>query len=284
MSHFTVLVIGDNPEEQLAPFQENNMGDCPEEYLEFFDDEEAYRNEYEHTTMHAVRSPSGEVMYRYDERFEKNTADGLEIVIPPDHEILEVPISELYKTFDDYMENYYGTCKDKETGKYGYWENPRAKWDWYSLGGRWNNFFILKPGARGNAGEVGLGSGPAIAGHADQALKKDIDWKSMQQRSEIEAIKNWYEAEGMSEEQRLYSYDIHEGEPREDYIERRKKSSYVTFAVLMDGEWHQRGELHMYMFGAVSNEKDPEDWYEIVNNLIDSLPDDTLLSVYDCHI
>ena len=33
--HFTVLVVGDNLEEQLAPFQENNMGDCPAEHMEF---------------------------------------------------------------------------------------------------------------------------------------------------------------------------------------------------------------------------------------------------------
>ena len=45
MSHFTVAVFIDGKqdseylenrlEEMLAPFQENNMGDCPEEYLEF---------------------------------------------------------------------------------------------------------------------------------------------------------------------------------------------------------------------------------------------------------
>lgn len=50
MSHFTVLVIGDNPEEQLAPYQENNMGDCPKEYLEFHNVEEEYRKEYETDT------------------------------------------------------------------------------------------------------------------------------------------------------------------------------------------------------------------------------------------
>jgi len=33
MSHFTVMVIGDEPEKQLAAFQENNMGDCPSELL-----------------------------------------------------------------------------------------------------------------------------------------------------------------------------------------------------------------------------------------------------------
>ena len=37
MSHFTVMVIGNNVVDQLAPFQENNMGDCPVEYLEFED-------------------------------------------------------------------------------------------------------------------------------------------------------------------------------------------------------------------------------------------------------
>lgn len=33
--HFSIIVAGDNYEEQLAPFQENNMGDCPEEYLKY---------------------------------------------------------------------------------------------------------------------------------------------------------------------------------------------------------------------------------------------------------
>lgn len=38
--HFSIIVAGDNYEEQLAPFQENNMGDCPNEYLEFYVDGE----------------------------------------------------------------------------------------------------------------------------------------------------------------------------------------------------------------------------------------------------
>lgn len=36
MSHFTVLVVWEDVEQQLAPFQENNMGDCPKEYLKFY--------------------------------------------------------------------------------------------------------------------------------------------------------------------------------------------------------------------------------------------------------
>lgn len=51
MSHFTVGVLikeGEkNLEELLAPYQENNMGDCPKEYLEFYDRTEEVLDYYE---------------------------------------------------------------------------------------------------------------------------------------------------------------------------------------------------------------------------------------------
>jgi len=49
MSHFTVLVIGENPEDQMRPFQENNMDDCPEEFLAFnvVDEHEYYEKDKE---------------------------------------------------------------------------------------------------------------------------------------------------------------------------------------------------------------------------------------------
>lgn len=33
--HFAVLVIGDDVEKKLAPYQQNNMGDCPKEHLKY---------------------------------------------------------------------------------------------------------------------------------------------------------------------------------------------------------------------------------------------------------
>ena len=49
MSHFVVLVIGNDWEEQLLPYTENTEA-CPKEYLEFKDVEEEYRQEYENGT------------------------------------------------------------------------------------------------------------------------------------------------------------------------------------------------------------------------------------------
>ena len=43
MSHFSVAVISKTPDDVddlLAPFQENNMDDCPKEYLSFVEDED----------------------------------------------------------------------------------------------------------------------------------------------------------------------------------------------------------------------------------------------------
>ena len=91
--HFSVGVLVDKKgkklEELLAPYQENNMGNCPKEFLEFMEATEEI-NEYE------------------------------------DHK-------EDYETLDEFMEDYYGIENDKETGKYGYWENPNAQWDCYQI-------------------------------------------------------------------------------------------------------------------------------------------------------
>ena len=50
MSHFTVAVFTKTGTEKevdrlLAPYQENNMGDCPKEYLAFVEDEDADMDE-----------------------------------------------------------------------------------------------------------------------------------------------------------------------------------------------------------------------------------------------
>jgi len=56
----------------------------------------------------------------------------------------------------------------------------------------------------------------------------------------------------------------------------------TTFAVLKDGEWFEQGQ--MGWFGMSSNDKNEEDWEAEVRSLLEGLPDDTLISMYDCHI
>lgn len=69
---------------------------------------------------------------------------------------------------------------------------------------------------------------------------------------------------------------------RERYIERAGESSFSTFAVLKDGKWYEKGDMGWW--GMVSDEKDQDTWNKQVTELLKNLPDDTLISIYDCHI
>ena len=55
-------------------------------------------------------------------------------------------------TFD----RYYGDDELKdENGNLYYWTNPEAKWDWYEIGGRWENTVVTKDGEKVNSAKIG---------------------------------------------------------------------------------------------------------------------------------
>lgn len=167
MSHFTVAVItkgmpyGDAIEKALAPYQENNMGDCPKEFLEFHSMSAEYKDEYETGTTKRVRTKDGNLLHPWDsslfvevteEEYEKAKAEGRRTSftsIPHKKwsaqvrfesigaELVNLPWKEVYATFEEYLESWHDATKDEEVDDYGYWENPNAKWDWWQIGGRW---------------------------------------------------------------------------------------------------------------------------------------------------
>jgi hypothetical protein len=275
MSHFTVLVVGDDYEKALEPFQENNMGDCPKELLKW---------------------------YGYNKNHDR-------------------------KFFDTKAEAQAYASNKKEV----YQENPNAKWDWYSLGGRWSGFFKLKPGATGETGRPGVFGNQAESGSVDQCRVKDIDiagmrdeagkkaaeqfdqlkrlmggsipkikksWKAHIDEGFNETTRDRYwsqaalvklnqvrKSEGLSKADRdfLTWVDLEKYQmPRETYIERARNGAIGTFALLKDGQWYERGEMGWW--GAVGNEKDESRWQEEFSKLFDTLDPDTIVSVVDCHI
>jgi hypothetical protein len=167
MSHFTVAVITNGQpsyadiEKALAPYQENNMGDCPKEFLAFRSLSAEYKDEYENGTTERVRLADGTLVYPWSDclytevtkdAYEKAKADGKltrytgfkeeKWFVKKDLEkigavLVEIPWKEVYSTLEEYLEDYHDAKKDEETHDYGYWENPNAKWDWWQIGGRW---------------------------------------------------------------------------------------------------------------------------------------------------
>src|SRR2546423_237645 len=106
--HFLVIVVGDDVEGQLEPYETNNFGTCPDKYLAFQDDEDEYREFY----LTGVFDGPG-VKAKHPERYRK-------------------PIREVFPTFDHYMAEVYGP-RDERTGRYGGWFNPNAEYDRYEI-------------------------------------------------------------------------------------------------------------------------------------------------------
>jgi hypothetical protein len=266
MSHCSVLVIGDNPERQLAPYQENNMGDCPKEYLEF-------------------------------------NSINLE--------------EEGYKTIEEAEEDGYKI----HNGEVGYWENPNRKWDWYVLGGRWANMLRLKNGEYGDIATIDNVDLQSMRDEAADEARKEYDclvrlcggsipkldftWEEVLKLEDmsIEDKRKIYHSQPAmvtlrnaekeasataSKKDQDFIFQIYFNGieafqcAREEYIQNARNHTLVTFAVLKDGEWYERG--NMGWFGCVVDEKDKADWLTEFNKLLDNLSPDTLISIYDCHI
>ena len=65
-----------------------------------------------------------------------------------------------YTTVDQLADEYF--MYDIVDGKYGYYQNPQAQWDWWSIGGRWADYIKKKDGTS-----------------CDYCKFDDIDWDKM---------------------------------------------------------------------------------------------------------
>ena len=196
-----------------------------------------------------------------------------------------------YKTFlreEDwagFIDYYHGYSQNVD-GDYGYYHNPNAKWDWYVMGGRWCGYFTMKGGKGGVLGEPSYGDETIYAemNQADQAFKGDIDFDAMRAKGKAKAKMYWSEwvfKKNDDDPPHPYlEYGIRQDDTKETYIARQ--TSISTFAVVKDGKWYEKGSMGWW--ACVSDEKDADVWQEEFDKLVMSLPDDTLLTLVDCHI
>lgn len=321
MSHFAVLVIGEDAEKQLEPFNEQPEIGSP--YLEFEDEEDENLQEYEEGSTEQVILHDGTMVSPYDERFRKIQDDGFSssYEVPPELECRKVPFKEIYSTFEEFMKDWHcHQSRDETMGRYGYWRNPNAKWDWYVLGGRWKGFFRLKDGTEGELGESGVFGNQAEEGTADSCRKGDIDFEKMKSEASKSAAETfdklasivngreypvWKDVrekyEDIDEAREFYNnhpvvIEVNKAQllgwnddfaeilkmGKEAYVDMIGKKSIITFAILKDGEWLEKGSMGWW--GIVSDEKGEQEWYDIAYKIMMDCPDDTLFSLYDCHI
>lgn len=278
MSHFTVLVIGNDIEEQLAPYDENMK--VP--------------------TYQTQVSP--EELARMCEHYKIDATD--------DDAIIKNSVDWCGKKMNKRRNSVW---------EYPCTYNPQSKWDWYSVGGRWIGFFKLKPGAKGELGDPGLLVEEVTdTTRADVAKKGDIDIEAMRVLAGEKAAKDYDEfhakvngrewpvwedivakhkdGDGIEKARDEYwnhpvIVDIKEWafgdirvyrKTRDEFIKASMDNALVTYALVKDGKWYERGKMGWW--GISFDEKDNDVWVREFNSLINSVPDDTLLTLVDCHI
>lgn len=151
--------------------------------------------------------------------------------------------------------------------------NPNSKWDWYDIGGRWNNILKTKDG-----------------NFVNSCLVKDLDL-SPDKKEYDKNIRFW---ELVVEEQALK-----EGEEKpfnwykkEYYLERygtkenyaKIQSQLSTYAVLTPyGEWYEPGQMGWWgISGASTN--DEKAWDENYHKFFDEANPEWTVTIVDCHI
>lgn len=140
----------------------------------------------------------------------------------------------------------YGGFTANENGDYGYFTNPDSKWDWYRMGGRWRGYFKLKKGKTGIVGEeAGLDKSDS------RIWPNGVD------------------------QARKCDIDF-------DAMFKKRPNDTATFAVLANGKWYEKGEMGWW--AMVRNEKANEDWNGEFKKILDSISDEELLTIVDCHI
>lgn len=246
-------------------------------------------------------------------------------------------------SFIEFMEEYSGYKYDKKEKAYGYYTNPNAQWDWYKIGGRWEDFLKIKKDAEEN--DVFVGDMSSCV--ADSAKVRAIDFKLMKENAANSAKKSYeivekicggeifkldiswkecvakhkdkednfnrdaaqdeyhsqagyvsfkkavekltkdnYSEFGIEEENISYymhwlsldEYQI----SKEEYIQNARNAALSTFAILKDGEWIEKGK--MGWFGCATNERSQSEWNTKVNEMLNDLDDDKVITIIDCHI
>lgn len=294
MSHSTVLVIVESAsneadaisqaEEMLEPFNENME-------VEPYANEEVSFEDFKKVFYDENVFPEEEMLHRFNN---------------PTEEDAEALREKLY--LEDVR------IEDGQYVSYSTY-NPKSRWDWYQLGGRWENMLPSKSKAGGvnvlRKSDLDLDNArdKAIM-EANQTYDKFEQLKagrdpgpsfddivagvdpSVPERDKYDFARMSYNDNPVVKEAQsefgLYFTSPHEyfkiGEGgRYAFVEEAAKSFMDTFAVLTpEGNWLEEG--HMLMFGVAVDKMDAEDWNETFWQQVNDAAEDAWFLVYDVHI
>lgn len=296
--HYSVLVIGDDVDKELAPFQEYN-GDS-KEYTKLVDITEEKRNMYETYTLHKLKSPEGELFEPWKDMFYREPTeeeaekikigasfgvkDGISYCskdwgdgkgfrpkvafVPEGWESLQVPAKELY-TFIGFLNSYLEIpyVSTKEEVKFdGYthtWEEIDR--DTYTkIGEQVTIYRCTNPNGKWDWYQTGgRWSGLLIDKNGekcDSCLVKDLDMGKTDQVT-IDWFRSFWENNQDEDPvvKNFHGIDC----PLEEYLE--KKGITEVYAVIQNGKWREESDGKTIIIRDIVKDLGPNDRVTIVD-------------------
>lgn len=283
MSHFGVLVVGD-VEEQLAPFHEFECTENDDQYVQDLDITDEVRLEFDNEDEESD-------IIKYCEEWRG---------------IKKVPFGESPDLAGIHKYGYILVDSDNKLVKAIDRTNPNKKWDWYQIGGRWKGYLLHKNGNRVDSLSKGNWAIDQLIEQVTTEANKEFDrfeevtkglpmaraWDELLQDKSFDDIqkrKEFYHNQPMikawSEANKNVWMDAFGpfSRGRNHYIESEIFASIIPYAYVNNQTWKAIGE--MGWFGVSTNEVDDEiSWCKQTLEEIKSLPDDTIITIVDCHI
>jgi len=257
MTHYTVLVIGENVEDKLAPY-----------------DEEIATEPY--------------IKYTYGELIkEKRNLTMKNITYRQQY---------LNMNIKNFARDWYGLKIDSKGNALSTY-NPKSKWDWYSIGGRWQGLLKLKPQLKYpdrvlKGKKSFMDNDEYKEGYCDQACFVDIDWKAIKKEQKDRLLETWKKTTTICEspdkheeyEVKYHKHIIEQYKTQKNYL-KEHTVGFKTYSVITDdGEWHSPGDMGWWGCSSESENEKLEWDKSFKKQFLTGLKPETLITVVDCHI
>lgn len=275
MSHFSVLVIGEDIAGQLVPYDEALAVPryCKATKVQLIQQQRDEIAEYRDSTYaDYLRDPAA-----YCARFADNPEHlaYLRDEFPPK---LAWTDAQCYQAAVEWEEPENIGADGEVYSTY----NPQSRWDWYVIGGRFADYFALCPADENH---------PEIYSRTNQALKGEVDWERMVTEKRHRAAERWQQwldyarnvthwSQDVQRQHAYWKFDIWRNDSEETYM--RRQSSLATFAIVAHGQWHARAQMGWW--GVTTDQQPLEEWEAFWWAQIKAAAPETLLTLLDAHI
>lgn len=294
------------------------------DYLEFWDKTQDLETAYAQT-MDCIKLPNGRIIsvnesvgkHRYvirdnqvyecyagPLRHEKRTKSAKRIKALPNY-----PVKKLYPSFSDYASEYWGLSYHPEQEAYGFYYNPYGFFDWYSIGGRWPDLFLVKDSctecSTGERSWSCYGENipcPEVYKWVCAARKKDIEWQTITDWQLLRAKNRFCSLKKLfltgERDEGIYGAVTEDGivncnkliyqkgETEENYLSRLNfnetmRYPIIFYAFLVEDGWQTQNDI---VETDNHSEYKQDTWPDTLADHIDSLSDDIVLIGVDCHM